>query len=325
MKIAVTGATGFIGSHLSESFLARGHEVTCLVRDPGKLRWIAGLPVRLVRGDLESTEALRDFVTGQDIVVHAAGLTKARGLEEFVHANVGGTEKLLQAIRTHDPRIKRFLYFSSQAAMGPSTADVPLTEDCAQKPVSLYGRSKSLAEKCMQGFRDALPMTVIRPPTVYGPRDTDVLAFFRMVKRGIAPVLGDRHLVSVVYVKNLIQGVCLAIERPMGSFRSYFFTDGGEHTWRELLDMMAQAMGKKALRVRVPLFAAAAAAGISQLWGTISGRPALLNMDKLAEMRQESNTVCDQRARSELGYRPAFSTEQALAETVSWYHAEGLL
>ncbi len=325
MKVAVTGATGFIGSHLCESLLARGHEVTCLVRDPGKLRWIAGLPVRLVPGDLESPEALRDFVTGQDIVMHAAGLTKARSREEFLRANVAGTEGLLQAIRTHDPRIHRFIYLSSQAAMGPSSANAPLTEDVAQNPVSVYGRSKSLAEKSMQSFRDALPMTVIRPPSVYGPRDTDVFAFFRMLKRGIAPVLSDRHLVSVLYVKNLVHGICLAIERPMGSFRSYFFTDGGERTWGGLLDLMAQAMGRKALRVRVPFFAAAAAAGISELLGALSGKPALLSTDKLAEMRSEFHVVSDERARAELGYRPPFSTEQAIAETVSWYKAEGWL
>jgi nucleoside-diphosphate-sugar epimerase len=325
MKIAVTGATGFIGSHLCDSFLARGHEVTCLVRDPGKLRWIAGLPVRLVTGDLESPEALRDFVAGQDIVVHAAGLTKARSFEELLRANVGGTERLLQTIRRHDPRIRRFLYFSSQAAMGPSAANAPLTEDGAQNPVSQYGRSKSLAEKCMQSFRDALPMTVIRPPAVYGPRDADALTFFRFVSKGIAPVLSHRHLVSAVYVKNLVHGVSLAIERPMGSFRSYFFTDGGERTWGELLRLMGQAMGRKALRVRVPFFAAAAAAGISELWGALHGRPALLNMDKLAEMRPEFNVVSDQRARAELGYLPPFSTEQAIAETVRWYEAEGWL
>jgi nucleoside-diphosphate-sugar epimerase len=325
MKIAVTGATGFIGSHLCESFLARGHEVTCLVRDPAKLRWIAGLPVRLAQGDLESPDALKDFVSGQDIVVHAAGLTKARSLDEFLRANVGGTERLLNAIRAHDPRIRRFIYFSSQAAMGPSSADAPLTEDGEQKPVSLYGRSKSLAENCMQGFRDALPMTVVRPPPVYGPRDTDVLAFFRFVSRGIAPALGGRHLVNVLYVKNLVHGVSLAIERPMGSYRSYFFADGGERTWGEILDLMAQAIGRKALRVRVPFFAAAAVAGMSGLWGSLTGRPALLTIDKLAEMRPEFNVMSDQRARTELGYQPPFSTEQAVAETVSWYKAEGWL
>jgi nucleoside-diphosphate-sugar epimerase len=257
--------------------------------------------------------------------VHAAGLTKARTLEEYLHANVGGTERLLQAIRAHDPRINRFLYFSSQAAMGPSGENAPLTEDSEQKPMSLYGRSKSLAEKSMQSFRDALPMTVIRPPAVYGPRDTDALAFFRLVRKGIAPVLSDRHLVSVLYVKNLVHGISLAIERPMGSFRSYFFTDGRERTWGEVLNLMARAMGRKALRVRVPFFAAAAAAGISELWGALHGRPALLNTDKLAEMRPEFNVVSDQRARAELGYLPPFSTEQAIAETVSWYKAEGWL
>lgn len=325
MKIAITGATGFIGSHLTECLLARGHELACLVRDPARARWIEGLPVRVVPGDLESPAALSSLVAGQDVVVHTAGLTKARTLEEFVSVNVEGTGRLLAAIRAHAPRVRRFVFFSSQAAMGPSPDSAPLTEDAEQRPLSPYGVSKSLAEKSLRENRDSLPMTVIRPPAVYGPRDRDVFAFFQLMQHGIEPILGGTHLVSVVYVKNLVHGVALAIERPLGSYRSYFFTDGGAPSWTELLDMMARALGKKPLRIRVPLVAAAAVAGFAGMWAAVMGRPALLSRDKFAEMRPRYNVVSDQRARTELGYRPAFTTEQGIEETVRWYRAQGWL
>ena len=325
MKIAITGATGFVGSHLAECLVARGHEVSCLIRDAARMRWIEGLPVRVVPGDLDSPAALCTLVTGQDVVVHSAGLTKARTLDEYIRVNVEGTGKLLAAIRAHAPRIHRFLYFSSQAVMGPSSAGAPLTEDVQQRPVSLYGKSKALAERSLNEYRDFLPITVIRPPPVYGPRDRDVLMFFKIMKKGIELILGGTHLVSVVYVKNLAHGVALAIERPMGSYRSYFFTDGGEPSWVDLMGLMAKSLGRKPLRVNVPMFAAAAVAGISGMWAALMGRPALLNSGKLAEMRPQYNVVSDERARTELGYRPLFSTEQGIEETTRWYELQGWL
>ena len=252
MKIAITGATGFIGSHLAECLAARGHEVSCLVRDPARGQWLEGLAARLVRGDLDCPEALARLVAGQDVVVHSAGLTKARTLEEYVRVNVGGTERLLAATHAHAPRLHRFVYFSSQAAMGPSTESAPLTEDAPRNPVSNYGKSKSLAERSLQERAGSIPLTIIRPPVVYGPRERDLFSYFRMVNAGIEPFLGGRRVMSIVYVANLVHGIALAIERPLGGMRSYFFTDGEDQPWAGLLDTMARALGKKPLRIRVP-------------------------------------------------------------------------
>jgi nucleoside-diphosphate-sugar epimerase len=319
MRIAITGGTGFIGSHLAECLSGRGHEVTCLVRDPARAGWLEAAGVRQVRGDLDSPSALAALAAGQDVVVHAAGLTKARTMEEFVRVNVGGTERLLAAVRAHAPRLHRFVYFSSQAAMGPSTAEAPLTEDAPQRPVSNYGKSKSLAEKLLHDGSGSIPVTIIRPPVVFGPREKDVLAYFRLANGGILPYLGGARVLSLVYVANLVRGVTLAIERPLGSFRSYFFTDGPDLPWTALLDMMARAVGKKPLRIRVPMPAAAAAAAVSSAVAGLVGKPALLSLDMVAEMRHPFNTITDQRARTELGYRPFFTTEQGMEQTVQWY------
>jgi dihydroflavonol-4-reductase len=325
MKIAVTGATGFIGSHLVECLLARGHEVSCLVRDPARQGWIEGVPVRTVRGDLDSPSALAALVEGQDVVVHSAGMTKAKSFDQFVRVNVEGTARVVEAIHARGRRVQRLVYFSSQAAMGPSPGGVALAEDAPQRPVSLYGKSKSMAEALLRDSRGSLPVTVIRPPAVYGPRDRDVLTFFRLVKGGLAPVLTGERRISVVFVKNLVQGVALAIERSPGQWNAYSFTDDGEPSWAGLLDSMARALGCRPLRVRVPLAAAALATGASVCWAALRGRPALLNWDKLAEMRPRDNLVSDGRARAELGYRPTVSTDRGIEQTMLWYREQGWL
>ncbi len=325
MRIAVTGATGFIGSHLVGTLVSRGHEVTCLARSAGRTAWISGLPVRIVYGDLFNPEALRELVSGQNAVVHTAGLTKAAGLDEYVRANVEGTVNVLSAVREKAPRLGRFVYLSSLEAMGPSTAARPHVEDGEQRPLSMYARSKVMAEKALALFSDTLPMTVIRPPAVFGPRDRDILAYFRLAARGFTPVVGYRNTISIVYVKNLAAGIALALERPFGSMRSYFFTDGPPLGWTELSEMIARALGKKTLRIAVPAFAVRMVGSISGLYSALTKKALLISKDKVQAMKQEYWTASDQRARSELGYRPAYTTEQGIKETAEWYVKEGWL
>ena len=152
-----------------------------------------------------------------------------------------------------------------------------------------------------------------------------MLTFFRLVRGGLAPVLTGERRISVVFVKNLVQGVALAIERSPGQWNAYAFTDDGEPSWAGLLDSMARALGCRPLRVRVPLAAAVLATGASVCWSALLGRPALLSWDKLAEMRPRDNLVSDGRARTELGYRPTVSTDRGIEQTVLWYREQGWL
>lgn len=322
MRIAVTGATGFIGSHVVEALSARGHEVACLVRSPEKARVLDGLALRFVYGDLDSPEALTSLVKDQDTVIHLAGLTKAPRPDDFVRVNVGGTERLIEAIRRTCPDLARLVYFSSAETMGPSPGGAPLTEDIAPKPFSAYARSKVMAEKCLEVVRDSVAVTVVRPPAVYGPRDRDVAILFRMLSRGVQPVVKPAPVFSVIYVKNLAEGICKAIESPLRGARSYFFTDGAPCSWLDFGRLIARALGKKPLQLRIPLFVMRAVAHAAGFLTAITGKSGILSREKIEEMIG-SWVVSDARARQELGYSPRFSTEQGVAETATWYRQAG--
>jgi nucleoside-diphosphate-sugar epimerase len=325
MKIAVTGATGFIGSHLTEHLSAAGHEVTVLARSPERLAWIRHLPVRVVYGDLDRTDALRDFVAGQDVVVHAAGATLAASRGEFIRVNVGGSVRLLVAALAGSPGLRRFVYVSSQAAMGPSPAGTSLDEDAPRRPISAYGESKSLAEQELARFADRVPITFIRPPWVYGPRDRHTLAYFQLSARGVRLVVGARSRYSIVHAADLAAGIRLAAESTQPGARAYFLTDGDGRTIEELARIIADAAGRRTVRVPVPVAVVAVVAAANELAGAVARRPPFIGWRKLGEVRNPCWVVSDRRARDELGYRPTITTEQGMAETATWYRSEGWL
>jgi nucleoside-diphosphate-sugar epimerase len=325
MKIAVTGATGFVGSHLTENLTAAGHEVTVLARSPERLAWIRHLPVRVVYGDLDRTEALREFTAGQQVIVHVAGLTRASRRGELNRVNVDGSVRLLSAALENAPGLGRFVYLSSQAAMGPNPSDAPLDEDDQQRPISAYGESKALAEQELARFVDRVPVTIVRPPWVYGPRDRDTLAFFRLAARGLRVVVGPRNRFSIVHAADLAQGIRLAAESRLPGCRAYFLTDGEGRTIEELMRLICDAAGRRTNRVPVPVAVVAVAAAANEIAAAITGRPPLLGWRRVGEARHRFWTVSDRRARDELGYRPEITTERGMAETAAWYRTEGWL
>jgi nucleoside-diphosphate-sugar epimerase len=325
MKIAVTGATGFVGSHVVERLAAAGHEVTVLSRSPARLAWIRHLPVRVVQGDLDRPDSLRDLISGQEVVVHAAGITLARSRDEFLRVNVGNSVRLLEIALAASSGLRRFVYISSQAAMGPSPPGASLEEDAPRRPISTYGESKSLAEDALARFADRVPITFVRPPWVYGPRDRDTLSYFRLAERHLRVVTSPRNRYSIVHAKDLAEGIRLAAESMLPGARAYFFTDGGGRTVEQIARIVADATGRRTVRVPMPVAAAAVVVAANELVGAISHRPPLLGWRKLGEMRNPCWVVSDRRAREELGYRPTIRTEQGMVETAAWYRAEGWL
>ena len=322
MKVAVTGGTGFVGSHLVDALLERGHEVSCLARDPDRLRWLAGLRgVRIVFGDLRSARGLESLVEGQDLVVHAAARVKAPTQEAYNQVNVQGTVNVLHALEECRARPAGLIYISSQAAVGPCRAGRPrpVAEDADLRPVSRYGTSKALAEAALRKLGSGLGLTIVRPPVVYGPRDTDVLSYFRLVSRGLAPVIGH-NVLSFVYVRNLVDGILLALERPSPGTRAYTFTDGGPCEWSQFAAAIAYSLGRRVYTLRVAPEILDVATAISGALGAITGR-AQIN-DKLRDMRQRHWLLSDEAARRDLGYRPRYTMQQAVAETASWYLKE---
>ena len=213
MTTLVTGASGFIGSHLVEALLARGARVRVLLRKSSSREWLSGLQIESVIGDLFSPAPLREAVRDVDYIYHSAGVTKARTPAEYFKGNTLGTKNLLAAVREINPGLKRFVQISSQAAVGPSPSSTPIDETVVAHPITNYGRSKWAAEEECHAQASAFPITIVRPPVVFGPRDKDVFEFFRTVSRGLQPMVGfsDKQ-VSMVHVADLVRGFILAGE-----------------------------------------------------------------------------------------------------------------
>ncbi|NWF52103.1 MAG: NAD(P)-dependent oxidoreductase [Nitrospirae bacterium] len=314
MKALVTGATGFIGSHLCEELARRGHQVTCLVRENSNLKWIESIDLKIITGDCENIESLHSAVKGVDYIFHLAGLTKACSDDEFFCVNAMGTKNLITATLENNPKLRRFVYISSLAAVGPSQNGSPVKEDTAPKPVSSYGKSKLEGEKAVLGYKKKIPVTIIRPSAVYGPRDRDLFIFFRMLKKGIFPYWGKCYY-SLVYVDDLVQGIILAAENRKAEGEIYFLSDSKFYTNDEIVNAISSAFGIKAVRLRIPKFIMPYFAYI----GEKIDRKGIINRDKINELTY-SHWICDiTKAREELGFIPKVRIKEGMKWTVDWY------
>jgi nucleoside-diphosphate-sugar epimerase len=314
MKALVTGATGFIGSHLCEELVRRGYEVTCLSRNTSDLKWIENLDIRLAKGDCTLPESLLDMVGGFEYVFHLAGLTKARCDDEFFCMNARGTENLLRTVAEKNPRVKRFIYLSSLAAVGPSKDGTPLREDAPPSPVSNYGRSKLEGETVVLSYRDSLPVTILRPPAVYGPRDKDLLVFFKMIKKGVFPNWGKCYY-SLLYVDDVVQGIIAAAENKRAEGKIYFLSDSKVYTDEEIATEISSVLDVKVTRLKVPKFVMPFFAFLGE---KISER-GIINRDKMRELRY-SHWICDaKKAREEIGFLPKVGLKEGIKWTADWY------
>ncbi|WP_457652749.1 NAD-dependent epimerase/dehydratase family protein [Rhodocaloribacter sp.] len=321
----VTGGTGFVGSHLVEALRARGYaEVRCLVRS--RLKWLEGRDVTPVRGDLGDAAALREGVRGVSHVFHVAGLTRAQTWDAFEEANVRGTLRLLDAVRDVNPGVTKVLVTSSLAAVGE--ADVPVADETTPlRPISRYGKSKAMMEEALAPYHADLPLVVVRPPAVYGPRETDIFTFFQTVNRGLCPVIGDarRPDLSLVHVRDLVRGMIEAAEHPGATGETYFVGSEAQYAWNEVKAATTAALGKKALTLPVPGPLVEVIGAVAEIGGKLLGAYPPLNREKAREIRRACKMCSVEKARRHFGYRQTVSLEDGIRETIAWYRAEGWL
>jgi dihydroflavonol-4-reductase len=320
MKALVTGGNGFIGSHLVELLLSKGYAVRCLVRRTSDLRWLTGLNIELVHGDLFDDGALKTAVEGVDFVYHSAGITKAKTKAEYYRGNAAGTGNLLKTTVKHNPGLKRFVHISSQAAVGPSPSSTPLTEEAPAHPITTYGKSKWEAEEECLAIAGKIPITIVRPPVVYGPRDKDVFEFFNTYSKGLQPMVGfGEKFVSMIHVADLVRGFVMAGESAKASGHTYFITSRRTYGWREIGDVTRKAMNKKALRVRIPEAGVYVVSAFAEFFSLFSSKPALINFEKAKDMVQDYWTCDSSKAKRDFGYEQQISLEAGIRDTVSWY------
>jgi nucleoside-diphosphate-sugar epimerase len=328
MRVLVTGGSGFLGSYICEQLAADGHVVRALVRPASDKKVLDKLPrVEFAPGFIEDPASLAKAVLGVDAIIHAAGLVKARKPADFFVTNAQGTRNLLQAAEEGAPGLRRFVYVSSLAAVGPSADGMPIPDDAEPRPVTHYGRSKLEGERAVLAAKDRLPVTVIRPPLIYGPRDRETLAFFSSVKNGVLPLIGDgTNTLSVIYAKDCASACVKAITAGAPSGRTYFVDDGAVYVWKEALQEVERALGTRAfVRLGLPLGVVRAAAAASQLYGKMTNTAQMLTLDKVNELRQKHWVCSGDGARAELGWAPTTSWAAGVQETAAWYRSAGWL
>ena len=318
----VTGASGFIGSHLVEALVPRDWRVRCLVRKTSRLRWLPTDDVTLIDGAIDApAEDLDRAVRSVSVVLHLAGLTSAADDRAYTAVNVEGTRNITEAMK-RSASDALLIFCSSLSAAGPSRFARPVNETDSPRPISAYGRSKLAAEEVVTA--SGLDFAIIRPPAVYGPRDSDILAAFKLAMHGLAlRVAPAGQLLSMVHAEDLARGLLWAAENEGRGL--YYVTDGMVHTWESIMEQVARAVGKTP---RVVPVASAIADGISRaerMRGLITGSKPLLTPDRVMELMQLDWTCDDTFARLDLGYESAISLPDGMRMTAEWYRSHGWL
>ncbi len=338
MKTLVTGAAGFIGSHLVEALVADGIATRAFVRPGSNLSSITHLRTEIAQGDVRDLPSLKNAFRGVDIVYHLAAVSRFDlniPKEEYNSTNVIGTRNVLEACR--ESGVKRVIYTSTIEAIGPSKNGKPLTEETRPSPRNIYGESKLAGETIVKKYHADYDMNtiIIRPPMTYGPGDTILLRrLFKIISKGYYPVVGNgKTLTEFCYVKNQVFGIKLAAEKGRPG-ETYFISDERPYSIEEIVRRIANELGVRIRIVHLPIPAASVIGFSLELLSKIfrfypfvikeTGRPPFSR--KTVEWTAKSSLFCDtSKAKRELDYKPAYSLNEGIKETISWYKEKGLL
>ncbi len=323
MKILVTGGTGFIGSHLiSELLEDNRHQVYALIRDSAKLKSCAFKDsITAIHGDLFRSEP---FPADIELVFHLAALTKIISPQEFVHINHEGTLSLLEKLQPLK-NLRKVVLLSSLAAAGPNREQGVLREEMPAHPISLYGKSKLAQEKLFSEHCPA-PHIIIRAPIVFGPGDMDMLDAFRMVRKGIIPLLGKKERrYSVIYVKDLVRGM-IAVAASLCQNEIFYIANAEPVEWQNFLEEVSRLLGRKKTRkIMIPEILGRGLAELSEIRIRAFKRKAIFNRDKFNEMKFPEWVCSTGKIESLLHFQPQIPFLEALQETIRWYQERNML
>lgn len=319
--VALTGATGFIGSHLLGVLAGSGVRCRVLVRHPGRLAPCGG-DVEVITGDLASAGALEGLVSGCQVVIHLAGLVRSGRRKAFYDVNHGGTLRVVEAAGRSAPGC-HLVQVSSQAAVGPCPLVSGKSPGELPAPVSNYGRSKLAAEEAVRTWT-AGSWSIVRPPAVYGPRDTDVFQFFRFAVRGWLPVPRGERWVTMGHVSDVVRGIlATASLRPggqvvhLGAPKPLLMTD--------LVQRLAAAGGLRARVVGVPGWVLRVMGRAGDGLHALGIRGVALTSDKVRELCARHWTLETESSLRLLGLNGTVDFDVGAAATWAWYRQHGWL
>ena len=317
LPIAITGGTGFVGSHLVDTLCGAGLRPRVLVRDADNPRWIAGVEAEFIQGSLEKPEALVRLVDGAGTVIHLAGVLRAGREIEFDLGNRQGTANLVEAVR-HNAATARFVHMSSLAAVGPSPQPEGLAPGDPAAPISAYGRSKLGGEAEVATLGDSNWWCILRPPAVYGPRDTDIFEFFKMASRGLAAIPTGERWLTMAYVADVVRGVLAAA--AIGIHREiYHLGEPSPQRLDDIFNQLAEGDGGRVRIVRVPSAIIRAAGAAGSILQRLGWRRLPLTLDKTKELLASHWTAQTVSSLNALGLGLGTSFAQGADTCWQWY------
>ena len=318
-KVMITGASGFLGFHLIEAALKNNLDVYAAVRKSSNIAHLKNLPVSFTYPDFSSRENLKHEIelNQYNYIIHAAGITKARNQQEYNTINTTYTFNLAAAAERADISLKKFVFISSLAAVGPlKNYDEFILETTLPKPVTSYGKSKLLAEEKIKDLK--IPLIILRPTAIYGPRDKDIFIIFKTIQKGIEPYIGNHdQQLSFVYVKDVAS---VAVSSLFSSCTGiYNLSDGYCYSRYDLADNLKSLMQKKTMKFHLSRnMVNTLAVTLENVYGLLHKIPAL-NKEKINEL-SAANWICNiNKAKKELGFQPVYNLEAGLRESLDWY------
>jgi nucleoside-diphosphate-sugar epimerase len=320
MRAVVTGGAGFVGSHLIEALIARGAEVLCVERPGVNRGWIEHIPIEYAETGVGDPSALAPLLDGADVVFHLAGLTHARASADYYTVNTEGTANVLRAAASRKRRPPRVVLMSSIAALGPCRNGDSLSSTTVPYPVSHYGNSKLLAEAAVHAFADRVPATILRFPSIYGPRERQVLRIFRMARRGFALTVGSwEREVSLIYVADAVRGLLAAATSPRAVGQTYCVAHPVPVSIAGFATAVGLAMGRVPRLVSIPEPVVRFVAMGLEACAWVRRSTTFLNRQRLSEVGS-GRWVCDpSRATAELDFHADTSLRSGVDATAAWY------
>lgn len=316
----VTGANGFVGSHLVDYLLRKKFKVKCLVRKTSNLKWLEGKDVEIFNCGLFDRDGIKTAMGNVNYVFHVAGVVKAKNSEGYFKGNVDATRILLETAEKNKQNIKRFVVVSSQTVTGPSYDGKPVNEKTECRPLTTYAKSKFEQEKLVLSYSEKIPVTICRAPAIYGERDTEIFIYFQTFSKGLTSLIGfDKKILSLLHVADLAEGLFLAATSEKSNGEIYFISSEKYYTWDEIGAITSEELKKKALKIRIPHFVVYTVAAAAQFFAMFSSKPATLNIEKAKDLTQYA-WICDTtKAINDLGYQQNVSIEEGIKRTCEWY------
>ena len=317
--VVVTGSTGFIGSHLIDYLVGHGCTIHALVRETSDQRWLnKSDQVKVHVVDFAKSSPI-SCLEKADYLFHCAGLTKAKTRDDYFCGNVFSCEVLYERCVAIGSNLKAIVHLSSLAAAGPNVQGEAAQEKDPCKPVTYYGESKLAGERIALNYSSLLPIVIIRPPVVYGPREENFFIYLKTLSQGWNIKIGTtRRELSLVYVTDLVRAMVRAAVCYPKNEKIYYVTDGEHHTWNDISGSAMKILNVRAKALFIPKVLLTFLSIISETLAWFGPKPALFDRQRVIDICQTSWIASPKSFFESHDFQPKYNLAKGLKETIDW-------